>query len=91
VIQSSGGLSKDQIENMIREAEKHAASDAEKKDLIEAVNNAESVLHDTESNLEEFGSQLNQTEVNLIPLLFLIDNVCRIQPLIPLIIGRPTA
>jgi len=64
VIQSSGGLSKDQIENMIREAEKHAASDAEKKELIEAVNNAESVLHDTESNLEEFGSQLNQTEAD---------------------------
>lgn len=49
---------------MIREAEKHAASDAEKKDLIEVVNNAESVLHDTESNLDEFGSQLNQAEVS---------------------------
>merc|ERR1712241_1161459 len=38
VIQSSGGLSKDEIENMVREGEKHAAADAEKKERIEAVN-----------------------------------------------------
>lgn len=35
VIQSSGGLSKDQIENMIREAEKNAAEDAKKKEMVE--------------------------------------------------------
>jgi molecular chaperone DnaK len=62
VIQSSGGLSKDQIENMIREAEKHAAEDAEKKDLIEAVNQAESVIHDTQSKLTEYADQLNADE-----------------------------
>ena len=38
VIQSSGGLSKDQIENMVREAEKHAQQDAIMKERIEAVN-----------------------------------------------------
>lgn len=65
VIQSSGGLSKDQIENMIREAERHAAEDAEKKDLIEAINQAESVVHDTQSKLTEYADQLNADEVCL--------------------------
>merc|ERR1739841_416990 len=37
VIQSSGGLSKDEIENMVREGEKHAAEDLERKERIEAV------------------------------------------------------
>merc|ERR1719466_192199 len=41
VIQSSGGLSKDEIENMVRDAESHAEADKEKKDRIEAVNQAE--------------------------------------------------
>uniref|UniRef100_A0A914CJL7 Heat shock protein 70 n=1 Tax=Acrobeloides nanus TaxID=290746 RepID=A0A914CJL7_9BILA len=59
VIQSSGGLSKDQIENMIREAERHAAEDAEKKETIEAINHAESVLHDTEAKMSEYSDQLN--------------------------------
>ncbi|KAF1587757.1 UNVERIFIED_CONTAM: Heat shock 70 kDa protein F, mitochondrial, partial [Eudyptes robustus] len=42
VIQSSGGLNKEQIEKMIRDAEKHAVEDAERKELVEAVNSAES-------------------------------------------------
>ncbi|GMS79165.1 hypothetical protein PENTCL1PPCAC_1340 [Pristionchus entomophagus] len=64
VIQSSGGLSKDQIENMIREAEKNAAEDAEKRERVEVVNQAESVIHDTESKMTEYASQLpaDQTE-----------------------------
>ena len=64
MIQSSGGLSKDQIENMVRDAEKHAAEDAEKKELIEAVNHAESIVHDTDSKMTEFADQLNQEEVS---------------------------
>jgi molecular chaperone DnaK len=62
VIQSSGGLSKDQIENMIREAERHAAEDAEKKELIETINQAESVVHDTQSKMSEYADQLNAEE-----------------------------
>lgn len=62
VIQSSGGLSKDQIENMIREAEKFAAEDAAKKETIEAINQAESVLHDTEQKINEYEAQLNAEE-----------------------------
>jgi len=63
VIQSSGGLSKDEIENMVREAEKHAAEDADKKERIEAVNQAEGVLHDTETKMEEFKDQLPSEDV----------------------------
>jgi len=58
VIQSSGGLSKDEIENMVRDAESHAEADKEKKERIEAVNQAEGILHDTESKMEEFKDQL---------------------------------
>merc|ERR1712136_339486 len=58
VIQSSGGLSKDEIENMVRNAEQYAEADKEKKDRIEAVNQAEGILHDTESKMEEFKDQL---------------------------------
>merc|ERR1712080_617344 len=59
VIQSSVGLSKDEIENMVRQAEQHAQQDSAKKERIEAVNQAEGVLHDTDSKLDEYGSQLN--------------------------------
>lgn len=64
MIQSSGGLNKDQIENMVREAEKHAVADAEKKEKVEAVNHGESILHDTETKMTEFQDQLPADEVN---------------------------
>ena len=63
VIQSSGGLSKDDIENMVREAEAHADADKSKKETIEAVNQAEGILHDTETKMEEFKDQLESSEV----------------------------
>ncbi len=48
---------------MVREAEKHAAEDADKKERIEAVNQAEGVLHDTETKMEEFKDQLPSEDV----------------------------
>ncbi|XP_066991627.2 heat shock 70 kDa protein cognate 5 [Anabrus simplex] len=62
VIQSSGGLSKDEIENMVRNAETYAAQDRIKKDRVEAVNQAEGIIHDTESKMEEFKAQLPKEE-----------------------------
>lgn len=62
VIQSSGGLSKDDIENMVRNAEKHAEEDRKKKETVEAVNSAESIIHDTETKMEEFKDQLPADE-----------------------------
>ena len=44
----------DEIENMVRDAEAHAEADKGKKEKIEAVNQAEGVLHDTESKIDEF-------------------------------------
>merc|ERR1712038_1184103 len=63
VIQSSGGLNKDEIENMILNAEKYAAEDKVKKERIEAVNQAEGVLHDTETKLEEYKDQVPAEDV----------------------------
>lgn len=62
VIQSSGGLSKDEIENMVRNAEKYASEDAKRKEIVETVNQTESMIHDTESKMEEFKSQLPAEE-----------------------------
>jgi len=63
VIQSSGGLSKDEIENMVRNAETYAAQDKVKKERVEAVNQAEGIIHDTESKMNEFKDQLPKEEV----------------------------
>merc|ERR1712106_749563 len=57
-VQSSGGLSKDQIENMLKDAEKYAEKDKKLKELIEMRNRCDSQLHDTESKVEEFKDQL---------------------------------
>jgi len=62
VIQSSGGLSKDEIENMVRNAEKYAEEDKINKERVEAANQAESIIHDTEAKMEEFKSQLPADE-----------------------------
>jgi molecular chaperone DnaK len=62
VIQSSGGLSKDEIENMVRNAEQFAKEDQVKRDRVEAVNHAEGIVHDTESKMEEFKEQLPAEE-----------------------------
>ncbi|MBN3276870.1 GRP75 protein, partial [Polyodon spathula] len=64
VIQSSGGLSKDDIENMVKNAEKYAEEDRRRKERVEAVNMAEGIVHDTESKMEEFKEQLPADECN---------------------------
>lgn len=63
VIQSSGGLSKDEIENMVKNAEQYAQADKVKKDRVEAINQAEGIVHDTETKMEEFKDQLPKEEV----------------------------
>jgi len=66
VIQSSGGLSKEEIENMIKRAEEMAEEDLKKKEVIEAINQGESIIHDTESKMEEFKDQLPAEETTKI-------------------------
>jgi len=64
VIQSSGGLSKDQIENMVNEAEQYKEQDEAKRDLIEERNRVESQIHETEKQLDNFKDQLEQSKVD---------------------------
>jgi molecular chaperone DnaK len=59
----SGGLSKDDIENMVRQAEENAEADKLKRDRIEASNQAEGILHDTETKMDEYKDQLDSEEV----------------------------
>jgi molecular chaperone DnaK len=47
---------------MVKESEKFAEKDKQRRELIEEINKAESVLHDTESKMEEFKAQLPQDE-----------------------------
>jgi molecular chaperone DnaK len=57
-IQSSGGLSKDEIERMIREAEANASADQAKKELVELKNNADASIHAAEKSLREYGDKI---------------------------------
>lgn len=63
VIQSSGGLSKDDIEKMVRQAEEFAEADRIEKEKVETINQAESAVHDIESKMDEFKDQLPSEEV----------------------------
>ena len=67
-IQASGGLSEDDIEEMVREAEENAESDKERRDLIEAQNQAESLIHSTEKSVEEHGDKVDPTTIEAIEL-----------------------
>jgi molecular chaperone DnaK len=58
VIQSSSGLSKDEIDKMVRDAESHAADDARRREEIEARNQADSLVYQTEKLLRESGDRL---------------------------------
>merc|ERR1712168_45273 len=62
VIQSSGGLSKDEIENMVKRAEEYAEEDKQRKEKVEIVNQAEGVIHDTETKMDEYKDQLPKEE-----------------------------
>jgi len=52
-IQASGGLSDSEIEKMVKDAESHAAEDKKKRELVEARNHAEALVHATEKQLQE--------------------------------------
>ena len=67
VIQSSGGLSDDDIENMVRDAEANAEADTKRRQTIEAKNEIDSLIYGTEKNLTDNGDKLDdetKVEVN---------------------------
>jgi len=55
-------LSKEEIEKMIKEAEKFAAEDAKKKEEVELINQADTLVYTTEKSLKEFGDKISQAE-----------------------------
>ncbi|HOY69120.1 MAG TPA: molecular chaperone DnaK [Candidatus Ozemobacteraceae bacterium] len=57
-ITSSSGLNKDQIDKMVKDAEQYAQQDAKQKDKIEAKNQGESLVYQTEKNLRELGDKV---------------------------------
>jgi molecular chaperone DnaK len=63
---ASSGLSKDEIENMISNAEQHAEADKLRREVIESTNTAESIISDTEKHLQEFKDQLQASDVESI-------------------------
>ncbi|MEL7466018.1 MAG: molecular chaperone DnaK [Pseudomonadota bacterium] len=58
-IQASGGLSDDDIEKMVKEAEENAEADKQKKEAVEAKNHAESLVHSTEKSLADHGDKVD--------------------------------
>ncbi len=61
-IQASGGLSEEDIEQMVKDAESHAEEDKKKKELIEARNQAESLIYTTEKNLKDYGDKISSED-----------------------------
>jgi molecular chaperone DnaK len=61
-IQASGGLSDNDIEKMVKDAEAHAEEDKKRKAQVEAKNHAEALIHSTEKSLAEHGSKVGETE-----------------------------
>jgi molecular chaperone DnaK len=57
-IQASGGLSDDDIDRMVKDAESHAEEDKKRREGVEARNGADSMIHATEKNLAEYGDKV---------------------------------
>ncbi|MGA9252739.1 MAG: molecular chaperone DnaK [Roseobacter sp.] len=67
-IQASGGLSDDDIDKMVKDAEENAEADKARRELIEAKNQAESLIHSTEKSVEEHSDKVDPTTVEAIEL-----------------------
>jgi molecular chaperone DnaK len=65
-IQANGGLSDADIEAMVREAESNKAEDEKRKQLVEARNQADAVLHSSEKSLAEFGDKVSAADKSAI-------------------------
>ena len=61
-IQPSGGLSEQDIERMVKEAEQHAGDDKKRREIIELKNKGEALLHESERNLKEYGDRLEAAD-----------------------------
>ena len=62
VIKASSGLSDDEIEKMVKDAEAHAEEDRQAKELVEARNLAENLVYSTKKSMEELGDKVEDQE-----------------------------
>jgi molecular chaperone DnaK len=62
VIQASGGLNESEIEKMIKDAEIHASEDKKRKEVIEAKNQADSLIYSTEKNLKDYADKISEPD-----------------------------
>ncbi|WP_439153735.1 molecular chaperone DnaK [Yoonia sp.] len=67
-IQASGGLSDDDIEAMVKDAEENAEADKARRELVDAKNQAESLIHSTEKSMEEHADKVDPTTIEAIEL-----------------------
>jgi molecular chaperone DnaK len=67
-IQASGGLSDEEIEQMVKDAEANAEADKKRRELVEARNQAESLLHATKKSLDEHKDKVDASTVEAIEL-----------------------
>ena len=65
-IQASGGLSDTDIDQMVKDAEEHAADDQKRKELVEARNLADSLIYTTEKSLKDYGDKVGADEKSAI-------------------------
>jgi molecular chaperone DnaK len=61
-IQASGGLSEDDIKKMVKDAEVNAEADKKRRELVDAKNHADSMIHSTEKSLQEHGDKISADE-----------------------------
>ena len=61
-IQSSGGLSEEEIQRMVKDAETNKETDKKKRESVDVRNQADTIIHSTEKNLKEHGSKISETE-----------------------------
>ena len=65
-IQASGGLSDEDIERMVKEAEENAEADKKKREMVDARNQADSLVNETEKNIKEHGDKVPESDKNKI-------------------------
>ncbi|WP_034992361.1 molecular chaperone DnaK [Beijerinckia mobilis] len=65
-IQASGGLSEADIDKMVKDAEQHAAEDKKRRELVDAKNHGEAIIHSTEKSLAEFGAKVADSDKSTI-------------------------
>ncbi|MGA7269235.1 MAG: Hsp70 family protein, partial [Aestuariivirga sp.] len=65
-IQASGGLSDAEIDKMVKEAEINAAEDKKRKDLVEAKNHGEALIHSTTKSMTELGDKLPASDKSVV-------------------------